>query len=125
MNNRDGPKPYVDSTEILGITAYEGTTTLLPSDVVGDPEKTITWSKNKKELPGKDPLFLIVGDDATQKEDIQASDARNYICFAGNKMGADERKVELVVNQRQESNQRQSPSTLIDHVAKNCSYIGL
>ena len=109
---------------MLGITAYEGTTTLLPSDVVGDPEPTITWSKNKKKLPGNDSRFLVVGDGALQIENIQTSDAGMYVCFAGNEMGADERKVKLVVKKRQvEHNQWQSPSTLIDHVTNDCSTV--
>ena len=90
--------------------------TLLLSDVVGDPEPQITWSENVKELPGEKSQSLVVGDGALQTEDIQDSDAGTYVCFPENKMGADERKVELVVKKRQEPNQRQSPSTLIDLV---------
>ena len=102
-------------TELLNITAYEGTTTLLPSDVIGDPKPTISWRKDRKQLPGKNYRLMVLGDGALQIEDIQACDAGIYVCFAGNEMGADEQKVQLTVKKQdaqQKCNPWQNPSTV-------------
>jgi hypothetical protein len=112
LGSRDISRGILESIEMLGITVYEGTTALLPSDVVGDPEPKVRWSKNKKTLPGNDPRILVVGDGALQIGNVQTSDAGIYICFAGNEMGADERKVQLVV--KRQHSQPRNPKTADD-----------
>ena len=123
LDSPNGTKAFPDSPEIVSITAYEGTTALLSSDVIGDHQPTIlTWSKDEKQLPGEDTRFLVLGDGALLIENVRASDAGIYVCFAGNEMAANEQTVELTVKKPQDALQKpnpwQNPSTPIDHVTK-------
>ena len=122
LDTPNGTTAVPDSTELVSITAYEGTTALLPSDVIGDQPTILTWSKDEKQLSEEDPRFLVLGDGALLVESVRDSDAGIYACFAGNEMAADEQRVELTVKKQQDALQKpnpwQNPSTPIGHVTK-------
>ena len=111
-----------NSSELLSITAYEGTTALLPSDVIGDRQATIQWSKKEKQLLGEDPRFLVARDGALLIGSVQASDAGTYVCSAGSEMAGDKQRVKLTVKRQHDAlrkpNPWQNPSTLVGHVTK-------
>ena len=92
----------------LSVTAYEGTTALLPCDAAGTPKPKIKWYFGKKRLPGGDARFVVLGNGALQISDVRNSDAGKYKCTATNDVGTDEQTAELTVRPADECKKKEN-----------------
>lgn len=83
------------------VAVDEGTLVLLPCDATGVPQPSITWDHGGKALPGHDERVVQLSTGALKITNVSLSDAGLYHCRATNKVGEDEKIVELSVQSRQ------------------------
>ena len=82
-------------------TPEEGETTAVTCRWTGQPEPTVTWYKDGKELIEADFDGIRIVDLAMgrelQIEDVKLSDTGNYVCNVSNAAGFDSRTMRLEV----------------------------
>ena len=81
----------------VAVTAFVGTTALLPCDATGEPMPIICWYFKSKFLPGDNKRIMQLKTGALQIENIQLSDGGSYQCIASNQAGQDKQYVVLTV----------------------------
>ncbi|CAH1403032.1 unnamed protein product [Nezara viridula] len=87
------PPQIKNTTGNTVIKAISGNEAVLPCDVFGNPQPSVTWHFNgeliKKQI-GSEPATLYL-------PNVTEADAGTYICVAQNKAGENKKKMELVV----------------------------
>lgn len=81
----------------LVVTAFVGTTAVLPCDAAGVPEPTISWFFGGNQLQGNNQRVTHLRMGALQIEDVQLTDSGFYQCSASNILGQDSQNVEFIV----------------------------
>lgn len=103
VNGNDIVVPTVEAPTIarepcnVAVTAFVGTTALLPCDATGQPLPIICWYFNNKSLPGDNKRMMQLKTGALQIENVQLSDGGMYKCTASNQAGQDKQNVVLTV----------------------------
>lgn len=75
----------------------QGHSIVLPCEVTGDPEPTISWTKNGQRISETDPHYLVTEAGSLQIFSANPQDTGTYSCTALNIAGVKEKRITLFV----------------------------